>query len=56
MKKNKLLSALSAAIMAFSALALPTAYADQLQSAEEVLSDGAFEYETVEARIKAGMA
>ena len=52
MKKNKLLSALSAAVMAFSTLALPTAYADQLQSAEEVLSDGAFEYETVDGGYK----
>ena len=52
MKKNKFLSALSAAVMAFSALALPTAYADQLQSAEEILSDGAFQYENVDGGYK----
>lgn len=48
MKKNKFLSVLGAAAIAFSALALPTAYADQLQSAEDILSDGAFEYVNVD--------
>ena len=52
MKKNKLLSALSAAVMAFSVLALPTANADQLQSAEDILSDGSFEYITVDGGYK----
>ena len=48
MKKNKLISLVSAGFMALTAAALPTANADQLQSAEDILSDGAFEYVSVD--------
>ncbi|MBP3268487.1 MAG: leucine-rich repeat protein, partial [Ruminococcus sp.] len=48
MKLNKLLSAAAAVITAFSAVSVFPAGAEGLQGAEEVLSDGAFEYDLID--------
>lgn len=51
MKKNRIkrfLSAAAAAVTAFAVLPVSGAYADDLESAEDVLQDGSFIYEEVE--------
>lgn len=52
MKLSKIFAAAGAALMAFTAISPLAVSADQLKSAEKILQDGAFEYESVNGGYK----
>ena len=52
MKLNKIITAFGAALLALTSLSPLAVSADQLQSAEDVLQDGSFEYESVNGGYK----
>lgn len=52
MKLKRLISAAGAALLAISAIPVNTAFADQPQSVNDILTDGAFEYVNVEGGYK----